>query len=350
MPVDVEGVHPLEAELARAARRSWSALPAEDVAAAVEGGILAACQGAAGDLQDGRRGDGNPVQTNATTTTEAIAAAAALQRHGLPPAAAQRVDWSAFGTVIPVVAASPGVGASVAATLLTDVLQLAYRRTLLVDPADPPRSGLASATRSDGAARVAVAGRARIRFSWRAQALLARLDVPPTVLAPGAVPPPRFWLPPVPQLDVTVVDLGHDPWRITAQPLSGAGAWLRRGAPQPKPVLVVRSSRPSLLHAEQVLARLEPWAACAAVVPPVQLVVMGAKRWPPGVAGAAGRRVAELLPNAVFVPYDAELAASGITEDVTPARLRQAITPVLRRFGLLPERVSSRRRAKAVSS
>lgn len=346
VPAEPEGFHSLEAELARAARRSWPALPGEDVAAAVEGGFLAAAQAAAAELRDDR----DSGHATAMTTAKAIAAAAALQRHGLPLAATQPVDWYGFGTVIPVVAASPGAGASIAATLLTDVLQLAGRLTLLIDPADPPRSGLASATRSGGITRVAVGGCAGIRFSWRAQALLARLDAQTAVIAPGAVPPPRFWRPPVPRLDVTVVDLGHDPWRVAAQPLFGVGAWLRRGTPQPRPVLVVRPSRPSLLHAEQVLARLESWAACAAAVMPAQLVVMGAKRWPPGVAGAAGRRVAELLPGAVFVPHDAQLSASGVTDAVTPARLRQAITPVLQRARLVPEPVRRRGRTKAASS
>ena len=53
-------------------------------------------------------------------------------------------------------------------------------------------------------------------------------------------------------LHVTVVDLGHDGWRATANPLLGAGAWLRSGLPPTRPVLVVRPTRPSLRHAEQV--------------------------------------------------------------------------------------------------
>ncbi|WP_246127429.1 hypothetical protein [Amycolatopsis rhizosphaerae] len=230
------------------------------------------------------------------------------------------------------------------ATLLADVLQLSGRCALMIDPADPSRSGLTMAARSEGPWVARPHSQVHIRYSWRAQALLARLETTLPVVAPGAVPQPRFWRPPVRQLHATVVDLGHDPWRVAAHPLSGPGAWLRRGTPQPRPVLVVRPSRPSLLHAEQVLARLDPWAACAELNQPTQLLVMGAKRWPEGVAGAAGRRVEALLKDAVFVPYDSELAASGITASVTPARLRQAITPVLRRWGLLPEPMSTGKR------
>lgn len=268
------------------------------------------------------------------TAGDVGAAAAALQRQGLPPTLASPVDWSEFGVVIPVLAASPGAGASVAATVLTDALQLAGRGVLLIDPADPPRSGLTMAARSQGPWRSQPHPQVRIRFSWRAQALLARLETTLPVLTPGAVPPPRFWRPPIGRPDVTVVDLGHDPWRIAAAPVLGAGAWLRPGQPTPQPVLVVRPSRPSLLHAEQLLARLETWSALGVLTPPAQLLVVGAKRWPSAVAGGAGRRIAALLDTAVFLPHEPELAAAGITAEVTPSRLRQAIAPVLRRFDL----------------
>ncbi|MGW4527898.1 hypothetical protein [Amycolatopsis sp. NPDC004378] len=349
-PAEPEGLRTLEAELAQAARRTWAHLPAADVDAAVEAGMLAAAAEAATTAARAEQAldggaPGPPGGAAHAATIEVAAAAAALQRQGLPPAATTPVDWSGFGTVVPVLAGSPGAGASVLAAVVADVLQLEQRRVLLVDPADPPRSGLAAVARSQGPWLAHPHPRVHIRYSWRAQALVARLETELPVLAPGMVPPPRFWRPPVQQLDATVVDLGHDPWRITAHPLSGAGAWLRRGTPQPRPLLVVRPSRPSLLHAEQVLARLEHWISCAAATGPAQLVVAGAKRWPDGVAGAAGRRVAALLPDAVFLPLDSELAAAGVTAAVTPARLRQAITPVLRRWGLLPDTAGKSRRS-----
>jgi hypothetical protein len=63
---------------------------------------------------------------------------------------------------------------------------------------------------------------------------------------------------------------------------------------------------------------------------------MGAKRWPAGVAGVAGRRVAGLVEGAVFVPHDPELAVGGITAQLTPAPARDAVAPLLRSWGLLP--------------
>ena len=59
----------------------------------------------------------------------------------------------------------------------------------------------------------------------------------------------------------------------------------------------------------------------------------GAKRWPRGVAGAAGRRLEPLLESALFVPHDGELAAGGITGELLGARIRAALAPMLVRVG-----------------
>lgn len=263
-------------------------------------------------------------------------AAATVHRRGLPPTVATAVDWSGFGQVIPVLAGSPGAGASVLTAVISDALQLAARSVLVVDTADPVRSGLARATRSEGPWVPGPHPSVWVRYSWRARAILARVETSLPVLAPGMVPPPRFWRPAVRVLHATVVDLGHDPWRVSAHPLTGAGEWLRRGTPPPRPVLVVHPTRPSLIHAEQVLARLEAWVGLGAASAPTQLVVMGARRWPGGVVGVAGRRIAGLLENAVFVPPDPDLAVGGITAEVTPTRARKALAPLLRSWGLVP--------------
>jgi hypothetical protein len=258
--------------------------------------------------------------------------AATTQRQGTQPTATKPMDWTPFGLVIPVIAGSPGAGASVLAAGLADTAQLAGCRTLLVDAADPARSGLAMAARTAGPWVRGPHPAVCIRFSWRARALLAQLETWLPVVSPGMVPPPRFWYPGV-NLHVTIVDVGHDSWRIAAHPLVGAGEWLRAGTPMPRPALVVRATRPALVHAEQTLSRLESWVSAGTAAAPVQLVVMGAKRWPPGVAGSAGRRVAALLNDAVFVPHDRATAVGGVDASVTPSALRTAVTPLLRRWG-----------------
>ena len=254
------------------------------------------------------------------------------------------VDWSAFGTVVPVLSGSPGAGASTLAAAIVDVLQLAGRCVLLVDAADPARSGLAAAASAEGPWTSEVSPLLQVRYSWRHDALLARLESRLPAISPGMVPPPAVWRPAVDPLHVTVVDVGHDGWRATANPLLGAGAWLRRGVPLSMPVLVVRPTRPSLRHAEQVLARLDPWVRSGTVAAPCQLVVTGANRWPRGVVGAAGRRVEPLLASAVFVPPDGELEAGGVTGELVADRVRNALTPMLAEWGVLPaeERSSPR--------
>jgi hypothetical protein len=347
-PAEVEGIDAHEARLAQAARGSSSVLPAADTVAAVEAAMFVDAVEMATSTAVSTTGDeehatapgggagARPVGRGVAVAREVGEAAMAVQGRGLPPTVAAAVDWSEFGQVIPVLSGSPGAGASVLSAVISDVLQLASRCVLVVDTADPARSGLALATRSEGPWGPGPHPAVRIRFGWRAQALLARVETSLPVLTPGMVPAPRFWRPVVRELDATVVDIGHDARRVSAHPLIGAGEWLRGGTPAPRPVLVVRPTRPSLIHTEQVLARLEAWVEIGAATPVAQLVVMGAKRWPARVAGVAGRRVAGLVEGAVFVPHDPELAVGGITAQLTPAPAREAVAPLLRSWGLLP--------------
>ncbi|WP_410573368.1 hypothetical protein [Amycolatopsis sp. cmx-4-61] len=250
--------------------------------------------------------------------------------------AAELVDWSAFGRVVPILAASPGVGATSTAVAIADALQLAGRSVLLIDAGDPVRSGLGRAARTDGPRRDGASPATGIRFSRRARAILARLEMAESATEPVMFPPPPYWHPGAGRgVDATVVDIGHDPWRLAADPALGPGQWLRVGSPSPIPALVVRPTVPGLAHAEQVLARLEPWVRTAAVTPPMQLLVVGARRWPKGVAGTAGRRTSVLLPGTVFFPHQRDVAKHGITADVTPSALRSPAEQLLRSWHML---------------
>jgi hypothetical protein len=80
------------------------------------------------------------------------------------------------------------------------------------------------------------------------------------------------------------------------------------------------------------------------------LLVVGARRWPKGVAGTAGRRTNVLLPDAVFFPHDRDVAKRGVTADVTPSSLRSPAEHLLRSWHVLPQRtrrLSLRRRRAA---
>lgn len=257
-----------------------------------------------------------------------------------PPVGA--VSWAGFGAVLPVLSGSPGAGASSVAAAITD-LAAQQRCTLLVDADDPARSGLVCAVDEVGpwTRTVDTAGRVRVRYSWRVAVparpvLVARAETSEVVFTPGMCPAPPDWLPdPAPDpLHLTVVDLGYG-WRAAASPLYGPGAWLRAGTPAQRPVLVVRPSRPSLRQAEQVLDRLQSWVNAGAATPIFQLVVNGARKWPPGIAGTAGPRIRALLDTAVFVPHDPGVAVDGVTCDPSPTRVLAALRPLLASWGVL---------------
>ncbi|MBC3189526.1 hypothetical protein H7X46_00385 [Pseudonocardia sp. C8] len=273
------------------------------------------------------------------------ATAASQARAGttFPERGTRPVSWRGFGAVIPVLAGSAGAGASAIAAAITDVLQQDERCVLLVDADDPGRSGLTCAFAEQGPWTKIAGEQLTVRYSWRDYALVARLESSLPTITPGMVPVPPDWLPDPPPdpLHATVVDLGHGGWRAGASPLYGAGGWLRRGLPAQRPILVVRATRPSLRQAEQLLARLEPWVRGGVAVPVHQLVVNGARKWPSGVVGAAGPRVAALLDEALFVPHERRWALSGVTDEPSPARVVDALRPLLAAWGLIP---SPRRR------
>ncbi|OLM28980.1 hypothetical protein Ae717Ps2_5904c [Pseudonocardia sp. Ae717_Ps2] len=247
------------------------------------------------------------------------------------------VSWAAFGALIPVLAGSAGAGASCVATAITDALQADRRCALLVDADDPARSGLACASTWDGPWLRPVNEQVSVRYSWRDDALLARLETPLPTITPGMVPVPPDWLPDPPPtpLHTTVVDLGHGGWRAAATPVYGAGGWLRRGLPAQRPILVVRATRPSLRQAEELLARLEPWVQRGVATPVFQLVVNNARKWPSGVIGAAGPRIEALLDDAVFVPHERSWEIAGVTDDPSPPKAVDALRPLLASWGLI---------------
>ncbi len=323
----LSGQHP---ELAEQVGSSHPDADRSDADPAVDAGMLVGAYAANSNA------DSVAISQQAATTAVATAEAAERVGQHTPPLSAP-MHYSRLGGVIPVLPGSAGAGASTVAAALADALQLLSWRVLLIDTADSARSGLSSAAHADGSVFTSPYDTLRIRFSWRGQALLASLETSLPVLAPSMVPSPEFWIPPMGSPQFTVVDLSYDAWRMAACPLAGPGLWLRAGQPPPTPLLVVRPSRPSLAQAEQALARLETWIAAGVAVSPATLVVVGAKRWPAGVSGSAGRRTAALLDSAIFLPHDPVVAAGGISSEVVPARLLEAIRPLLSRWRLLPQ-------------
>ncbi|WP_226353155.1 hypothetical protein [Pseudonocardia sp. ICBG601] len=286
---------------------------------------------------------GSPTDTLAVAEQMgATVAAVAARGRQVWPDHVGAADWAPFGAVIPVLAGSPAAGASTVAAAITDIIHQDKRCCLLIDADDPARSGLAQAAGADGPWTRPVTDQVQVRYSWRggrpgAGALLARLDTTMPGVTPGMVPAPPDWLPDPPPrpLHVTVADLGNGGWRAAAAVTSGAGGWLRGGELMPRPVLVVRATRPSLRAAEQVLARHDTWVQAGVAAPVCALVVNGAKRWPVGIDGATGPRLSTLLDGAVFIPPNAAVEADGVTPDPLPDKVTDALRPLLASWGVI---------------
>ncbi len=244
--------------------------------------------------------------------------------------------WAAFGTVIPVLAGQTRGGASVLAAVLADALAARGHRVLLIDAADPLRSGLADATTDDGPSRPSPHGAVRVRQARRGPIRCARLEfenIP--VRSPALVPAPQYWASPDGPVDVTVIDIGWDAWALGATALQEPGGWLRCGSPTPRPVLAMRPSLPAARHTEQLLNRLAHWDHDGGAADDAAVAVIGAKKVPPALRAAAGDALTPLLASAVCLPDDRRLAERGITADPTPAAAQHAVQPLLTRWGLL---------------
>jgi len=306
------------------------------VAAAAE---VRAAVAAAGALTRVRTRTGTDAEIEAAgtaTETETADCLAACTRTALSPRSRAPADWTAFGTVIPVLAGHPGGGASVLAAVLADALAAQGHRVLLIDTADPLRSGLADATTDDGPRLTGPHRSVGIRQSERGPIRCARLEytgVP--VRSAGMVPAPPYWTPPDGAVDVTVVDIGWDAWALGAMPLQGPGGWLRHGTPTPRPVLALRPSMPAARHTEQLLSRLAAWTSGGGVTEVTSVVVMGAKKLPPAVRAVAGNALTPLLQHAVCLPTDQNVAERGVSTEPTPAPAQHAVAPLLTRWNLL---------------
>jgi len=305
-------------------------------AAATEVCSAAAAAGALSRVRIRTGTDGEIEVAGMATETETADCLAACTRTSLSPRSCAPADWSAFGTVIPVLAGHPGGGASVLAAVLADALAAQGHRVLLIDAADPLRSGLADATADDGPRLAGPHRSVGIRQSERGPIRCARLEYTGApVRSAGMVPAPQYWTPPDGAVDVTVVDIGWDAWALGAMPLQGPGGWLRHGTPTPRPVLALRPSMPAARHTEQLLSRLAAWTSGGGATEVTSVVVMGAKKLPPAVRAVAGNALTPLLQHAVCLPNDRNVAERGVSTEPTPAPAQHAVAPLLTRWDLL---------------
>jgi hypothetical protein len=273
---------------------------------------------------------GSPAPVPGNQTSGELARPAGAGAFPVPDQLGNVVDFSWAGLLMPVLRAERGAGASLAAAVLADHFAEAGLRVLLVDGAAPQFSGLAGAASTTWSVPGRSSGGLRVRHARRGVVRMAALDSGGCPMAaPETLPTPEFWLPPpgdgepgwAPQ--VTVVDVGWDPTMLATDPAAAPRLWLQAGSPASVPLLVASPSRPGLAAVERVCENLAA-AEGGPLAPVARLVLSGADGWPGELASAARQRLGALAEQAVFLPYDAELAG-GATEAPTPTRLQQAL-------------------------
>jgi hypothetical protein len=233
--------------------------------------------------------------------------------------------------VAPVLAAHPQVGVSGVALAMADAAAAAGLAVLLVDCADPRRSGLAGIASHEGPAVPIGGGSWSVRVSVRAASggrpvQVRRVIAPAGPWTPVDLPPPGAWLAVAPgRWDLVVVDLGWDVWHLLAGPQSlGPMRWLSNDWQLTSPVLVVRATVPSLAAAEGVLSRYLAAYSAGWLAGVAQVAVVGASSWPPEVLSGAGRLARLAAGREVFVPWASAAAVAGWSPAPLPAELLDA--------------------------
>ncbi|MET7400136.1 hypothetical protein ABZS66_42290 [Dactylosporangium sp. NPDC005572] len=264
-------------------------------------------------------------------------------------------DPTAFGlgVVVPVLGAHSQSGASGIALALADATAAAGLRVLLLDCADPARSGLAGVCGVEGRSVPGTHGRAGVRPATRAlkrgTVAVRRIAATDAPLAVQQVPLPAAWIGADDnRFDVTIVDVGWEVWSLLATGARPAPLLWCTGS-STFPVLVLRPSAGSVALAEGTVARYEDAIATIGLVPLYAAVVVGAPAWPPAIVPAIGRRLAQHRRRTLFVESTDEAAVAGWnTRQAPPASMRAAASLLRAVTGARPTTTSAeppRRRA-----
>jgi hypothetical protein len=251
----------------------------------------------------------------------------------------QEPDPAQVGVVVPVLGAHPQAGSSGVALALADAAAGAGLQVLLIDSADPARSGLTSVCQLEGRSFPASPIRDSIRLgerrTGRTSTQVRRLVGTGSPQRLEMLPRPIDWMtasgPPV---DLTVVDLGWDLWQLTA-PRSRLGPlqWCCLRSAPTMAVLVMRPSRPSVMSAEVMLARYEIGIRAMGLHGVSALAAVGGTEWPMSVRAAMGPTLVSMADQAEFIPLDNAVLASGWTSAPAPAPSVRAAANLLRRLG-----------------
>jgi hypothetical protein len=251
-----------------------------------------------------------------------------------------------LGVLLPVLGAHPQAGASGVALAVADAAAAAGRRVLLVDCADPARSGLAGVCGVEGRSVRGERG-AAIRLATRrlprGVVAVRRLVGTGVPMRPEQVPSVALWVrADANAFDLTVVDVGWDVWALTApDAATGPLTWAAGSASRTFPVVVLRPTAASAALAEGVLARYRDGVRQSGLAEPHCLAVVGGGSWPAPVRAVMGLQLARLARRALFVPESSEAALHGWTTDPAPTgsiRAAAALLKTLSRTGAPPPR------------
>jgi hypothetical protein len=240
-----------------------------------------------------------------------------------------------LGLVIPVLAAHGGAGASTCALVLADAAAGAGLRVLLIDTADPARSGLAASCDVEGVATRGISSRRGVQISRRRGIDCRRVAAGQQRLClPDDVPDLLAWTERLDgAYDVTIVDIAWDAWRTWGHPSAPAAAWLSGNDTFTAPVVVLRPTRRGLTQLEGLLDQASMAHAKGATAPVKTLVTVGSSPWPPDVLASASPAARGLLACAVTLPWDVDLERYGLTTAPSPPELQGAALLVLAALG-----------------
>ena len=253
-----------------------------------------------------------------------------------------------LGVLIPVVGGHPGAGASGVALALADAAAAAGLRTLLVDGADPARSGLTnvwtSQLRSDAPCRdgatigtVARAGLLRRQLRGIGRPFPSRTY---PALTEWASPDFRWNHGP---FEVTVVDVGWNAWTGFNEVRFGPLAWVGAVEASTHPVLVAAPTVPSLRLTAGVHARWCAALASGEVEASPRVVVSMASAVPPALQVGCPPSLGELLAEATCFPAVGYATTGGWGGRPLPAAALSAANHVLGSSGPLAGRFTAAR-------
>jgi len=260
--------------------------------------------------------------------------------------AAGAVTMPALGHIIPVLAAHAGAGASTCALALADAADAAGLRVLLIDTADPARSGLSYTCDVEGSVLIGTSSRRGVQLSRRRDIDVRRVATGLSVLCqPYAVPEVSAWTEALAAAyDVTIIDLAWDAWQTWAGTPTPATSWLT--GIDTTPVVALRATRRGLTQLEGVLAAAEAASSQKKTAPVKALVSVGTAIWPPDVLAVASKEARGLLAGAFNLPWDSDLERGGLTTAPSPRELQAAALQVLAGVGVPVEISNTNDRAR----